>query len=263
MNNVKVKGRELFYLERKNMGEFVPAEKLLELPEDTQLQVLQELHRKDQQFFNKFPIEEFSLKVEARVRNEENKDDTEKSIRQFPLRRFVPLLAAAMLAAIVGFSGFFPTLTGQAPMDQVRIKGMEPTLNIYRAEENSVQMLEPRARAEQYDLLQLEYNGAGFPYGLIFSIDGYGTVTLHYPAGQKQSPKLESGAVLLPYSYQLDDAPDFERFFFVVSSEYFDSEQVLEAAERLSTEKDNGRVGKLSLPKDFVQASVIILKEDR
>jgi len=263
MSENELRGRELFFLEKINSGEFVPTDKLGEVPEELRRRVLEDMRREDRQFFENFPAEEFSRKITGPLGTAEDEDRRKGTVREFTLRRFAPLLAAAMLAAAAGFFGFFPNLTGQEPMDQVRIKGMEPTLNIYRAERGAAEMLEPKAYAEQYDLLQLEYNAVGFPYGMIFSLDGRGTVTLHYPATREMDPKLESGAVLLPYSYQLDDAPDFERFFFVVSQGDFDSARVLGAAEELSAAPDRGRTGKLRLPEEFSQASVTILKEDR
>jgi hypothetical protein len=197
-----------------------------------------------------------------------------------PWGRYLPLAAAAIIAAAVGFAGLESGLLGgvwgpagversegvhmdgQAEMGE-RIKGLEPLLSIYRAEEQGVRLLAERARAQRNDLLQLEYHGAGYPYGVILSIDGRGTVTLHYPAGAGMEPVLEGGRVLLPYAYQLDDAPAFERFFFVTSDERFDTRLVLRAARNLAAERGGGRRGKLRLPRGFEQSSMTILKERR
>lgn len=275
MGTMKLRGREVFYLEKINMGEFVPGDRLADFPDGLRQRSLENLRREDGEFFAKYPVEEQSRELTKLL--EEAQEGKEKYEKKKKIVGFIPghstsgrqapLLAVAMLVAMMavtaGFFGFFPGLTGEDPASQVRIKGMEPVLNIYRAEGSTARMLEEREVAEQYDLLQIEYNGAGFPYGTVFSIDGRGTVTLHYPASTDQVPELETGAVLLPYSYQLDDAPDFERFFFVVSPEKFEVTRVLGAAEKLSAAPDHGRVGELALAENFAQSSVVILKEEK
>jgi hypothetical protein len=64
---------------------------------------------------------------------------------------------------------------------------------------------------------------------VIFSIDGRARVTLHFPASERETPSLDSsGEVVLPYGYRLDDAPRFERFYFVTSAEEFSVSALLE-----------------------------------
>jgi hypothetical protein len=57
---------------------------------------------------------------------------------------------------------------------------------------------------------------------LIASIDGAGVVTLHYPANA-DAPALATALAQkptsLPQAYVLDDAPQFERFFFITSED--------------------------------------------
>lgn len=64
----------------------------------------------------------------------------------------------------------------------------------------------------------MSYVAAGRAHGVIVSIDGRGQVTLHFPADAGAPTALESGrAVPLSHSYELDDAPLFERFMFVTA----------------------------------------------
>lgn len=217
------------------------------------------LEASDREIFERYPAEEMVRSIERRL-------EREKPVRTpFPAAvpaRMLPLLAAALLAVMVGAFAFRPQVSGRAVPGTERIKGMEPVLSIFRAEGGDVRMLEGDERARAFDLLQLEYNGAGYPYGTIFSIDGRGVITLHYPASAALSTRLEKGTVLLPYSYQLDDAPGFERFFFVASKEEFSPGDVLEAARSLAEKESGARGGRLELPGDFVQSSVTILKEE-
>jgi hypothetical protein len=93
--------------------------------------------------------------------------------------------------------------------------------------------LEDGARARAGDALQVAYDAASMPYGTVFSIDGRGNVTLHYPTDASALPDLDSGGVVtLPRSFVLDDAPLFERFYFVASEEPFDVGRLLERVRR-------------------------------
>ena len=76
-------------------------------------------------------------------------------------------------------------------------------------------------------------------YGVIFSIDGRSVVTLHYPYRRQQSPILTAGKrTFLDEAYTLDDAPDFEIFFMVVSQDPLNTEAVLKTAEELAKEPE-------------------------
>jgi len=83
------------------------------------------------------------------------------------------------------------------------------------------------ARAKAGDLLQLAYIPAGKTYGVIFSIDGSGIVTLHHPESKGNSSILKQEKKnLLPSSYELDNAPDFERFFFITTMEEIEVQSI-------------------------------------
>jgi hypothetical protein len=109
--------------------------------------------------------------------------------------------------------------------------------------------------------LQVGYVSGANEYGAIISIDGRGTVTVHFPLSAVTGQTLEGeGEVLLPFAYTLDDAPDFERFFFVFSERPFSVETVLEAAEKLSEEPEAAKSQDLHLPRRLEQSSILLLK---
>ncbi|MHA0111600.1 hypothetical protein ACXYUI_31585, partial [Klebsiella pneumoniae] len=72
------------------------------------------------------------------------------------------------------------------------LKGDGPHLIVYRqaADAEGDVRLHSNDLANQGEVLQLRYAAGGFPYGIIVSVDGAGTVTLHFPASTTQSTAL-------------------------------------------------------------------------
>ena len=76
--------------------------------------------------------------------------------------------------------------------------------------------------AREGDEIQLRYAVAEKCYGLLFSMDGNGTITMHMGEGNK-AIGLEPGKMTtLPFAYKLDNAPKFEKFFFLTSKNEFE-----------------------------------------
>jgi hypothetical protein len=70
---------------------------------------------------------------------------------------------------------------------------------------------------------------------VIFSIDGRSALTLHYPYAVSGSTELVPGRrIPLEEAYTLDDAPDCEIFFFVISDKPVDAAAILDRAGRLA-----------------------------
>jgi hypothetical protein len=92
---------------------------------------------------------------------------------------------------------------------------------------------------------------------VVFSVDGRGSVVLHYPSNASDSTALSpGGAHALPFSYELDDAPGFERFFLVWSDNPIPVDAVLAAAKNLGT----NRKTRLVLPNGLDAAELMLLK---
>ncbi len=153
--------------------------------------------------------------------------------RQF----IVPALAAAALVAAL-----LPVYLTQREGDAAgvaageRVKGLDPTVSVFRnlADAEAVELLDGD-EASLGDVLQIVYSAAGAKFGVIFSVDGRGVVTLHHPANIFVGSDLEQGAnVALPYSYVLDDSPSFERFIFIVSDSELSVGAIIERAEELA-----------------------------
>ena len=114
--------------------------------------------------------------------------------------------------------------------DGDRIKGL-PSLHVYRRSGARVERLTEGVVARAGDQLQLAYLAAGYRFGAVFSVDGAGNLTFHLSDGSGHSTRLQAGAeVTLPESYQLDAAPGYERFWFVVSNVPFSTQALVDAA---------------------------------
>jgi hypothetical protein len=146
-----------------------------------------------------------------------------------------------------------------------RVKGSPevkavPHLIIHR-KGNNIEVLGKGSRAQAGDLLQLAYAAAGEAHGLICSIDGNGMVTLHFPDKKNDSTALmQRKRVLLANAYQLDDAPGFERFFFITSEAEIDVEDILKRVKALANDTNRAKTGNIRLPHSFKQSSILILK---
>jgi hypothetical protein len=167
------------------------------------------------------------------------------------------VLVGGLLLIVRGPSFFAP----QDPAAEIRLKGGNAHLNVYMKTAAGAEMLEEGDRVTEGTTLQVSYVSGTNKYGAIVSIDGRGAVTLHFPLSAVTGQILEGeGEVLLPFAYTLDDAPDFERFFFVVSKKPFSLEKVLRAAEVLAEEPDSAKSQKLHLPRGLEQSSILLLK---
>jgi hypothetical protein len=162
----------------------------------------------------------------------------------------LPAAAAIILALSVGV--FRP---------ETRMKGISPHLTIFVQASSGAVELAPGAVAQQGQRIQLSYTAAGAKYAAILSIDGRGTVTWHLPpGGGGMAPAVEpQGRTVLPRSYELDDAPRFERFFFVYGVSAFNLADVQAAAQSLAA-RGTADSAALALPRGIEQVSFLLKK---
>lgn len=174
--------------------------------------------------------------------------------------------AAAAIALVIALgpldSGTDPTPIPGTHDDGIRAKGLRPHLQLHRQIDGGAEALDLGAVAHGGDVLQVSYVAAERTHGVILSIDGAGAVTLHHPATTDGSTALKpGGTVALAHAYRLDDAPDFERFFFVTGARPLDVGRVVEAAERLAHDPDEALGGELPLGDDLEQSTFLLKKE--
>ena len=110
-----------------------------------------------------------------------------------------------------------------ADMDNgTRIKGMQASLEVWKKTGDSAVQMVNLGNASEGDEIQLRYRVPQKCYGMLFSMDGNGTITMHMGEGNK-AIELEPGKMTtLPFAYKLDNAPKFEKFFLLTSQKAFE-----------------------------------------
>jgi len=212
------------------------------------------------------PAEPAVAQIAARVA--ELRDRAERAARR--RRRWLGGLGLAMSAATVllVMRGAAPQPAGEPPStgadEPTRVKG-SARLIAFRQVGQQVEQLEPDAMVRAGDVIQLRYNASGRGYGVIASVDGAGGVTLHYPLREDAPPQATAMApqpTALPHAYALDDAPGFERFFFITANDPLDVGQTL-AALRALAQRDDSATARVELPAGLHQWSLRLRKADR
>jgi hypothetical protein len=137
-----------------------------------------------------------------------------------------------------------------------------PHLFVIRKDDAGLHRLDDGALANTGDLVQVGYVAAGHTRGVIVSVDGRGHVTLHHPSTPLDEARLRPyGPQPLGFSFELDDARAFERFFFVVGSlGEIESQRVIEATERLAALGPAAATAPLPLPSTWQQTSLLLRK---
>jgi hypothetical protein len=222
----------------------------------------------DRELRQQYPWEQSSLKTVSTAADSQDAAGPKRSSRFFRVsrlpagKRLWGLCAAALILFVLFPSVYllrgrslggraldeFSEVSGAGPD---RLKGMEikTELSIY-LKENPPQPAIPTDEGRKLpdwtllregNTVQLAYltPPGNVYYGVIFSIDGRSVVTLHYPYRKQQSPILTAGKrTFLDEAYTLDDAPDYEIFFMVVSHDPLNTENVLKTAEELAKEPE-------------------------
>jgi hypothetical protein len=229
-------------LERLVLGELSPEQeaevraRLVE--EEGGLARMEAIEASNAAFLEEHPPRLMKAAVEARLQHESTPRASWLSWRPM-----VP--AAAAIAVLVALAvPFLPTRqsgpggaagagsdgVSLADRSAIRTKG-DPRLFLHRRTAQGSEELAPGASVRPGDRLGIRYLAAGARYGVILSVDARGAVALHHPHGPEESTVLvEGGIQTLPFSYELDDAPGQERFWFVTGARPIDVKGLMEAA---------------------------------
>jgi hypothetical protein len=249
-------------LERYNLGEVTGEEKALfeaALAEDQEnAERLAELRRSDAEIRRGFASGRYFISTG----------------RGGPQKRpFRPVLwslgaAALVLFITLPFVGvrFFSSGPFGAPGDRIKGGAETTELRLYLKTEGETAALADQAILREGNTVQLAYTVNGGPdtrrYGMIFSIDGRSAVTLHYPPVLGADTRLVTGKwTLLEEAYTLDDAPDYEVFFFVVGGEPLDVPVMLNSARRLAGKAETVLEQSRSVFKNYELKTVNVRKE--
>ena len=102
-----------------------------------------------------------------------------------------------------------------------RIKGLDARMEVWKKTGDSAVQMPNLGEAREGDEIQLRYSVPEKCFGLLFSMDGNGTITMHMADGSS-AVALEPGKMTtLPFAYKLDNAPKFEKFFLLTSQKDF------------------------------------------
>ncbi|NRA64498.1 MAG: hypothetical protein HRU19_08455 [Pseudobacteriovorax sp.] len=237
------------YLERYALGESNQEERhLIESNMEPQklTELIGDLQRQNRDYLEKYPFP-LNLKKTHRKKNH--------------WQGALPVLAACALLLLF----IFPMVIPESPSDlrTERAKGGDDGLVVFKkTETGDIESLSPKSSVKAGDLIQIAYKNETPGYGVIFSLDGNGQYTLHFPANSDANQNLAMGALnLLDFSYELDDAPAFERFIFLRSDQPIDMQWVGDKVSELLKRKDGGREGKLTGGLGVEQDSFLLLKE--
>ncbi|MBN1221684.1 MAG: hypothetical protein JXB23_00450 [Candidatus Aminicenantes bacterium] len=262
---MKTKRVKEWELERYLLGE-LPQTRMKEigrlLQQDAPLRTqLSSLQKSDENILRAYPAERMIPEIQNKYQRQKTRAKKRPHSRAIRSLLYAsPAFAAALILLFI--------VVFKSPVSQdFRIKGTDSIdmtksqILIYKKIGDDVLLLQNGDVAHKGDLLQLAYVAAGQPFGVIFSIDGNGMITLHYPDDGLSSTKLlPNESVPLGTSYELDDAPGYERFFFVTAQSEINVIDILELAEKLAENPEEARKTDLDLPSSYRQDSVLIEK---
>lgn len=183
-------------------------------------------------------------------------------------RRYAFTLSSAfalLLLVIFLFPGIRSGFdTGRDIEKDVRIKGLDSKLLLYRIKNGKAEELKNDDTVHRGDIIQAGYIATGdYKYGLILSIDGRGTVTLHYPSNTSSGQKLSlNRKTLLSRSYELDDSPHFERFIMILSTKSLNNAEIIEKSKKLAKNRESAINGSLKNEKDEAEFSIFLKKAE-
>ena len=218
---------------------------------------INDLKKSDEEILNTYSVQAMKAAVAGKLAANGNKQESQKgTILKFPAYKIVSYAAAAvLLASILIPAGIKNSKisAGSAPTE--RVKGnaaavsKDPQIKLYRQKGLEIQALKDGDFARSGDVIQITYNAGANEYGVIFSVDGNGNITRHFPENTWNAAQLEHRADETPldFSYELDNAPDFECFIMVTSKKQFSLEGI---ENQIKNKTDIDYITKLSyLPK--------------
>ena len=247
-------------LERYRLNELPPdaAARLdLRLQRDPELrQRLDALRASDAEIHASDRLELMASRVRARLA------EREAAASRRPGQRLGVWMVPAAVAVAVVLLLALPRSSTIPAEDGERIKGLEPSLTLFRRVEGSSETLADGGLARAGDLIRVGYHAAGHAYGVIVSIDGRQHVTRHLPrTGERAAALGREATVLLDHAYELDDAPRWERFYFVAGDEPFPVSAVVGPAERAALVSGDDKPARLALPAGLTQSVFSLQKE--
>lgn len=225
-------------LEKYLLGELSPAETKKIEEEIRRNEILrmriQTMQESGKDFLKKHPAADFMSKLKEI-------DDFQQTASIAKYGKFLQLAAAVVIvlgiASIVifkmqpvaitenfsqePFAASQTNSTSEVAFADTRIKGLSSRFEVWKKQGESAIQMQDKDSVTAGDELQIRYAVTEKCFGLLFSMDGNGVVTIHIGNNNEAAELDPQGMKALPFAYKLDDAPQFEKFFFVTGSEVF------------------------------------------
>ena len=225
---------------------------------------LAKLRKSNEEILAAYPLDEMHAKIMQKGFEQKNqskayaKNEAASKGQRLSVWKYC---AAAVLLLAFALPLALRNTKETAVTGSIHIKGnAHHQIRLYRQNGNDAQLLKNGEKASENDLIQITYTPGIYNYGVIFSVDGNGNVTRHFPENSWAAAKLEKTGeeVPLSFSYSLDNAPDYECFIFVASEKEFNLSEI----EKISRDKYSISFLKKGsyLPKDC-DGSIFILKK--
>jgi hypothetical protein len=197
---------------------------------------LQELARADEELLARLPPSSFVARVFAEADRASSSSSSASSAAAALLPRPRPwgFRLATAAAPVLAAAGLVAVLERDPPSpgaDVVVLKGDRPALLVYRLVDGEAVRVGDGDVFSSGDVVQLQTRAAGRRHGVVVSVDGRGHVTRHFPAAGADTA-LPPGTAALQTSFELDDAPGYERFVFVAADAALDVDGVERAVQQ-------------------------------
>ena len=110
----------------------------------------------------------------------------------------------------------------------------DTTIRLFKKTTDQPQLLYSGSVALEGDEVQIQYTTRR-PYGVILSVDGRGVVSQHFPDSDTNNTRIETGTHVLPFAFELDDAPGYEMFFFLSSDTPISLAAIIKKSARIKS----------------------------
>lgn len=258
-------------LERYLLGELPPKEMLIlqkQINDNLHLQLqLETLQKSNADFLNENDPKQSARRIlalsgakkEFAKQKEFEAETTIKSwwgtVLSMPMQRVSAVFLALFAAVIVWQISHQSAL----PVNEIRTKGLNARIELWQKEGDSVALILDSAQLKKDDLVQIRIHPASRCFAAVVSIDGRGNWTTHLPATGPLATYVEPGKnEFLPFSYQLDDAPNYEVFWLISAEAPFHVDSLIQSLESLRGSPFAPPV--LPLDARFTQARISIRK---
>lgn len=239
-------------LERCKLQESPPEEAVAIKKSQEGQSKLSALILSDERILDEYPPDLMSAQITRRAFPSRSSGHSPWKSRWGNLRTAFPRLALATFAVVL-----IPFALLTFRETDSRVKGGTPYISVYKKSGESFERLGAEALVKERDVLQISYVAFRKRFGAIFSVDGKGVLTLHYPEVPGEAARLvPEGEVILPNAFELDSSPKFERFFFFTSQEPFHTNGIIRSFKPYG----NSDSFDIQLPKSIRQFSVLLKK---